>query len=297
MPAASRENRLLAWIWMPVVALLWAICFPFITIGLPHAPPLFFAALRALLSGLLLALVAILQSRRHGLRLRRRDWPALAAIGLTFTAMGFGGMFLGAGRLSPGLATVLASTQPLLAALMAAAWLDEPLTRCALLGFTVGFAGVTLLSLGGTDGGDNGYIAGVAWVLVAAIGTAAGNVLLKRCAQGAVLLPMAVQLVIGSGLLLLASAIAEEPWSVHWTLGFSGSLLVLSALATALMVVLWYWLLAKMPLGRLNVFSFLTPAFGLAIGYLYFGERLDTGQAAGIAVILLGIVILQFEDR
>ena len=35
--------------WMVMVALLWAICFPFIVIGLPDAPPLLFAALRAFL--------------------------------------------------------------------------------------------------------------------------------------------------------------------------------------------------------------------------------------------------------
>ena len=49
---------------MILVAFLWAICFPFIVVGLPDAPPLLFAALRAFLAGLGLILIAFRQGGR-----------------------------------------------------------------------------------------------------------------------------------------------------------------------------------------------------------------------------------------
>ncbi|MBG58455.1 MAG: EamA family transporter [Porticoccus sp.] len=279
--------------WMVMVALLWAICFPFIVIGLPDAPPLLFAALRAFLAGGLLVFVCTAQRHRGTYQLNPRNLLHLGLIGLSYTALGFGGMFLGAGHLSPGLATVLAGTQPLIAAAIAAIWLGETLKAKGIAGLVTGFLGVGLLSWPGFGGNNDGYLWGITWVLMAAIGTAIGNILLKKEAGGSIAAPMAIQLLFGGGMLLFASAMAGEHWKVDWTARFTGSLLVLSALATAAMIFLWFRLLARAPLNQLNVFSFLTPVFGLLIGFLFFDERLQLAQALGILVVTFGIALMQ----
>ena len=279
--------------WMVMVALLWAICFPFIVIGLPDAPPLLFAALRAFLAGGLLVFVCTAQRHRGTYQLNPRNLLHLGLIGLSYTALGFGGMFLGAGHLSPGLATVLAGTQPLIAAAIAAIWLGETLKAKGIAGLVTGFLGVGLLSWPGFGGNNDGYLWGITWGLMAAIGTAIGNILLKKEAGGSIAAPMAIQLLFGGGMLLFASAMAGEHWKVDWTARFTGSLLVLSALATAAMIFLWFRLLARAPLNQLNVFSFLTPVFGLLIGFLFFDERLQLAQALGILVVTFGIALMQ----
>ena len=279
--------------WMVVVVLLWAICFPFIVTGLPDAPPLLFAALRAFLAGGLLFAVHLVQRRREPYPFSPRDLGLLSLIGLSYTAMGFGGMFLAAGHLSPGLATVLASTQPLIAAAIAAAWLGETLKTKGIAGLVIGFLGVALLSWSGFDNNNAGYLWGVTWVLMGAIGIAIGNILLKNRAGRSVAAPMPVQLLTGGGILLAASAVGGEQWEIRWTFRFTGSLLILSALATAAMVYLWFALLARAPLNRLNVFSFLTPVLGLLIGFMFFEERLQPVQILGIVVVIIGIAMMQ----
>lgn len=279
--------------WMVLVALLWAICFPFIVIGLPDAPPLLFAALRAFLAGGLLLLYASIQRPSGSYALEVRSLLHLGLIGLFYTAMGFGGMFLGAGHLSPGLATVLAGTQPLIAAAIAAGMLGETLKFRGITGLVVGFLGVALLSWPGFGDNNDSYLWGISWVLMAAIGTAIGNILLKRRAGGAIAAPMSIQLMIGGAILLITSAMAGEPWDISWTLQFTSSLLILSALATAAMIVIWFGLLARAPLNQLNVFSFLTPVFGLLIGFIFFEERLQSIQGLGIVVIICGIWLMQ----
>lgn len=281
---------------MVLVALLWAICFPFIVIGLPDAPPLLFAALRAFLAAGFLGCVCLLARNREPYQLNVRNVVQLGLIGLLYTAMGFGGMFLGAGKLSPGLATVLAGTQPLIAAVMAAVWLGEILKTQGILGLVTGFLGVALLAWPGYGENNAGYFWGMAWVVLAAVGTAAGNILLKKQAGGSIMIPMVVQLFIGGGVLLVTSAIAGEQWDVRWTLRFSGSLLILSGLATALMIVVWFGLLARSNLNRLNVYSFLTPVFGLFIGFLFFEETLTSVQVLGVLFIFCGIALLQRRD-
>ena len=120
--------------------LLWAACFPLITVGLPFAPHLTFAALRAVIAGASLIIVASVVGRPLPPP-ELRIWAALIVVGLGATSLGFVGMFHAAEFVSPGLATVIANTQPLLAALLAALWLGERVSAAAAFGLGIGFAG------------------------------------------------------------------------------------------------------------------------------------------------------------
>ncbi|HZK67947.1 MAG TPA: EamA family transporter, partial [Chloroflexota bacterium] len=55
---------------------------------------------------------------------------------------------------------------------------------------------------------------------------------------------------------------------------------------------LWFWLLQRDELTRLNAFTFLTPILALAIGVALYGERLALPEVAGIALTLLGVVLM-----
>ncbi len=86
-----------------VVVVLWAICYPLITTGLETYPPLHFATLRSLLAGACLLIAGLMLKKT--IIPERRTWPGLIIISLTFTTLGFTGMFLAGGRVTPGLAT------------------------------------------------------------------------------------------------------------------------------------------------------------------------------------------------
>ncbi|MBI3041717.1 MAG: DMT family transporter [Betaproteobacteria bacterium] len=100
-----------------LVMILWAACFPLITVGLASAPHLTFAALRAILAGT--ALVALGVILRRPLPSGPAAWGWITAIGLGATTLGFLGMVHAAEFVAPGMATVIANTQPLIAAAVA----------------------------------------------------------------------------------------------------------------------------------------------------------------------------------
>ena len=68
--------------------------------------------------------------------------------------------------------------------------------------------------------------------------------------------------------------------------------MVLSLLGTAAVFVLWFHLLGRARLTQLNVFTFLTPMFGLLIGRLFFGERITPIAVGGISLSLVGIYLV-----
>lgn len=271
-----------------LVTLLWALCYPLIAAGLALAPPLTFAALRALVAGAGLLAVAFVLHRPlpRGLRV----WLALLGVGLSASSLGFAGMFLAGGLVSPGLATVIANAQPLIAAGLAYFFLAERLGPRRRVGLALGFAGIVLVALPGFGSSANSTPLGVVYVLLGALGVAVGNVLLKRL-TGKVDLWMATgwQFVLGGAPLSLAAWLFEMPGQVAWTPTFAAVLLVLSLLGTALAFVLWFALLHRGELTRLNTFTFLTPAFALLLGAVFFGERVSLVEGAGMALILAGV--------
>ena len=128
-----------------LVMVLWASCYPLITLGLDYAPHLTFAALRAILAGSILIGVAAL---------RRAAWPRgwsvwgwITLAGLGMTGIGYFGMFHAAEFVSPGLATVIESLQPLIAAVLAVVFLRERLGPIGWFGLCLGVSGVALIAI------------------------------------------------------------------------------------------------------------------------------------------------------
>jgi drug/metabolite transporter (DMT)-like permease len=229
--------------------------------------------------------------RRRPLPRGWRVWLGLVGVGLSVASLGFGGMFLAGGIVSPGIATVLANAQPLIAAGLAYFILAERLGPRRRVGLLLGFAGIITIALPGFAGDNvNSTPIGVGYVLLGAVGVAVGNVLLKRLAgQVDLLMATGWQFILGGIPLLLAAQVFERPVQVAWTPFFIAVLLALGLLGTALAFALWFSLLHRGELTRLNTFTFLTPAVALIIGMLFFAESLGLAEVSGILLILAGV--------
>ena len=275
------------------VMLLWASCFPLITIGLDLAPHLAFAAMRAALAGLCLLVLGVLL--HHPVPSGRRSWFLIALTALGSTTLGFFGMFHAAEYVSPGVATVIANAQPLLTAILAHAFLAERLRVFGGIGLITGFAGIVAISWPGFVAADESrYALGLGYISVAATGVAIGNIAIKRLSGEAdAIMAMGFQLMLGAVPLALLSTSTEDLSSLAWSTEFVVILLLLSLFGTALAFWLWFTALERAELSRANAFTFLVPLFGLAIGSAFFQERLSGIQAGGVVLVLIGIMLVQ----
>lgn len=289
---ARRATPLQVTLGLVLVAFLNALCFPLITTGLGFAPHLVFATLRALIAGTALALLAALL--RRPLPRGFRIWFTLALIGLGATTLGYLGMFHASEFVAPGLATVIANSQPLLAAALAHLFLSERLRLMQHLGLLLGFLGIIVISLPELGGpGRAGFALGLAYIVLATSGVAVGNVLMKALG-GRVdpLVAMAAQSLFGAVPLAVGAMLRERPVVILWSPTFMVSLLGLALLSTALGYWLWFTLLGRVPLSRANAYTFLTPFIGYSLGVAFFGERLGLAAVIGLALTAVGIVLV-----
>jgi len=269
---------------------IYALCFTAIKAGLRFAPPLLFAGLRILIGGA--AILAILAVSRRPLLPDRAIWPWIAALAAT-TAVTYAAMFLSPGRTSAGIASVLGNLQPLLVIVLAAAFLGEQVSRREIYALALALGGVTLIAAPALVGPAGYGVPGAALALMASAGAAGGSLIMKRMAQpGIVLLVTAWQLLLGSLPLLLAAALVERGHAVNWDPAFVALLVFLGVGGTALPTAGWFWLLQGHDVGRLSLFLFLVPLFGLAIATVAFAEPVRASEGAGTLLTLAGIVLM-----
>ncbi len=190
---------------------------------------------------------------------------------------------------------MLANTQPLLAAIAGYFVLGERLGRRHAVGLGLGFAGILVtaaVSLGASAGGTQPR--GVAFVMLGAIGVAAGNLVMKRIALEVD--PVSAtgwQLLVGAAALaaaaILAPGMAGAAWD-SWNPRLWVLTVVLAIPGTAVAFVLWFWLLRRFSLGRLNTFSYLTPVIGVVLGMTLYGERVGPAEVVGMSLVVAGVV-------
>lgn len=278
-----------------LVMFLWAVCFPLIVAGFSYAPHLTFAALRAFLAGSALLALGILLGRAwpRGWGV----WLAIVGIGLGATSLGFLGMFMASEFISPGLATVLANAQPLMAAALATAVLGERLGARGKMGLALGFAGIVLIAAPQFQASAGSVFGlGAAYILLAAVGITVSNVLIRALAGRAdTLMAMGFQMLIGGVPLLVGAFLYEDPNSVSFSPQFLLILLAISLLGTSLAYWLWSEILRTTDLSRANAYAFLVPGFGLSMGAAFFGETIGPLTTLGILVTLVGIAMTNMD--
>jgi len=272
------------------VATLTALCYPLLAVGLARAPPFQFAALRAGVAGLALLMLALVL--RRPFPQTRRLWLLVGASGFSATTIGFASMFGAAGLIAPGIAAVVAGTQPIVAALLALVMFGQPFGRWQAIGMSVALAGLAAMTLQDISAGGTTAVAGIALVVSATAGSAFGNALTKRFASDVdPIAAAAVQLLLGSVPLAILAFVSEPFTSVVLEPRFLALVIVLGIGGTAVTFTLWISVLNDCPLNTANAFNFLASLLGVAISVAFLGEILTPLAMAGMVLTIIGIVL------
>ena len=161
-------------------------------------------------------------------------------------------------------------------------------------GTAVAFVGVALvLTERGTSGGS---LLGDFLVLVAALGWTGAIILNKRMpgeiSAVSVIFWTSAGAVPVYGLLTLLFE-PSDAW--HFSASAVFSVLYLGVAAACFGFVLVVWLTRAYSASRVNVFVFLSPVFGVLIGWAALGETVSALQALGALAVAAGILIVTAE--
>jgi probable blue pigment (indigoidine) exporter len=247
---------------------------------LPPDRPLLSATLRALPTGLVLLAVTR--------RLPSREWWWRAfLLGLCNIGMFFPLLFLAAYRLPGGLASTLQATSPLAVMAFAALVIGERAGLTRLVAAGVGIAGVALLVLRSPGHLDTlGLFAAFGSVVVSAL----GFVLIKRWTPPVDMLTLVSWQLVAGGLVLLPVTLLVEGPPPHLDTPAVGGYLWLMTAGTGVAYWCWFTGLRAMPAGAVSLIGLINPVVGTGLGVIVAGEAFGWTQAAGMVLVLGGVV-------
>jgi probable blue pigment (indigoidine) exporter len=247
---------------------------------LPPDRPLFGATVRALPFGLLLLAL------RPGLPRGIWWWRALLLGTLNIGAF-FALVFVAAYRLPGGMAATLTATAPIVVMLVAWLVIGERPRVASLAGAAVGAVGVALLVLRSSVTVDP---IGVAASFGAVAMSSLGFVLVKRWKPPVDLLTFTAWQLVAGGLVLLPVALLVEGTPPPIDLPAVGGFLYLGIAGTLVAYVVWFRGLRRLPAAAVSLVGLLNPVAGTIIGVALAGEAFGAAQAAGLLLVLTGIL-------
>lgn len=279
------------WLRLCLLSVLWGGSFFFVGVAAPALPPLTIVVVRVGLAALVLA--AALPILRLDWPRGRGVWAALAVMALLNNLAPFTLFVLAQGQIGSGLAAILNATTPLWGVLIAP-WLnrDEPLTLARGLGVGLGFGGVVVMMGAATPGA-------ALWpelaCLAAALCYALAGVWGRRF-RTLGLAPLSAafgQVTCATVMLLPLVALIERPWTLAMPAPtVLAALVALAVLSTSLAYGLYFGLIARAGAVNATLVTFLVPVSALALGAAFLGESLAPRQIAGMALIALGLVVI-----
>lgn len=282
-----------------IACILWATAFVGVKVGLKYSPPLQFAGIRFMISGLLI--LPIIKDLPAKLVVAKKHYKLILIVGLVQTTIVYALFYVGLNKVLASLGAMLVGTGPLFAALVAHFSMPNDHLSIQKLGaISLGLVGVAIISFN-KDQGEGIYPLlwlGIILLLFNNIVGGVGNVLIAK--YGKELSPLvfsSLSLSFG-GLLLLLIAIPIEgiQFEVYPT-PYYLSLIWLSFLsATALSI--WFGLLRRkgVKVSTLNVWKFIVPLLGAILSWLIIPEEHPTLLAViGMLIITLSLILFNIK--
>lgn len=275
--------------------ILWGSATPSIKIGyelfnIPSgdtASQILFAGMRFVLAGVLTIIFGSILIRKPIVPKKKSIAP-IAKLAMVQTILQYVFFYIGHAHTSGVKAAIINGSNVFLAILFAVIIFKyEKMTWIKLLACIAGFSGIVIINLTGSGFDMNFSFAGEGAILISAAAYALSSGMIKKYSQDEN--PVALsgyQFFLGGAVMCAAGLIAGGRIS-----GFSAAstaLFIYLALISSVAYTVWGILLKYNPVGKVAVFGFTNPIFGVILSAIFLGER---NQAFGIqGIIALALV-------
>lgn len=283
---------------------LWGSAYPCVKIGYELfgiagsdvASRLVFAGTRFTIAGIMVV-IGVSIAQRRALLPAKRDLGAIGILALFQTVLQYFFFYGGLSHAAGVTSSIIGAAAYFFAILFAALiFKTENLTRKAIIGCTIGFAGVVLVNLGGSGDATFSFaLDGEGFILLSSVAGAISTCFIAVLGRthDSVLLS-GWQFVTG-GVVLLGCGLAMGGSLCPISPGPAFTLILYMGFISAMAYTLWSRLLAANPVSRVSIFGFMTPVFGAAMSAVLLGETDAVNPLfalIALALVSAGIVIV-----
>ncbi len=274
-------------------AFMWSSAFTSAKIIVLDAPPVTALSIRFLISGLLA--VGIARALGQSWRLTGPQRRSTLVFGVCQNAVYLGAYFVAMQTVEASLAVIIASTMPLLVALLGWLALGDRVRPLGIAGLAAGFLGVALIMSTRLSGGTDPF--GMVLCVIGVAALAIATLSVRGAASGGnVLMIVGLQMLVGCAVLAVVALLTEE-WQVTWTWRLAAAFVYTTLVPGLAATWVWFTLVNRIGAVPAAAFHFLNPFFGVTIAALLLGEALGPLDLLGVVIIAVGIFTVQIAKR
>ncbi|MGM0716969.1 MAG: DMT family transporter [Halobacteriota archaeon] len=276
-----------------ILAILWGLSFPAISLGLEYLPPLLFAAFRYDVAAVLLLGYTVVTSD-HWFPSGRDNAVAIVGGGV-FLIGGNGLLFIGQQTVPSGVAAILQALIPIVTALWALVLLGERLSTMGIVGVAVGFVGIGLIVQPDSGNLLDGDTVGRLIILGQIVSVSLGGVLIQRAKPSMDRIAMTGWAMLVGGIVLHALSLtwrervtmtATEPLAL-------ASILYLGVFSTAIAYIIYFFVLEERGAFEASLVTYLVPIVGTTAGVFFLDESIGVGSIVGFVVVVTGFALMK----
>ena len=287
-----------------VCCLLWGSAFPCVKTGYAMfgigaadtASQIVFAGVRFTLAGILTVIIGSVLSRKV-LVPQKTSWGMVFKLCLAQTVIQYVFFYVGMAHTSGVKGSIIEASNVFFAILISSLIFHyETLKLPKMLGVLVGFAGVVLINLNGEGFDSSMSFKGEGFLLLSTLSYACSSVLIKKYSQKENPVTLSgYQFFIGGIVMTVAGILAGGELS-GFTLK-SSVLLIYMAMISAVAYSLWGILLKHNPVGKVAVYGFMNPVFGVILSAVILKEQNQAFTFQGFVSLVLVCIGIYLVNR
>lgn len=275
--------------------ILWGSATPSIKIGYElfniasndTAAQILFAGMRFVLAGILTILFGSLLSKK-ALIPKKKSIPSIVKLAMVQTILQYVFFYIGHAHTSGVKAAIINGSNVFLAILFAVLIFKyEKMTWVKLIGCISGFLGIVIINLTGNGIDMNMSFLGEGAILISAAAYALSSGMIKKYSQEENPVVLSGYQFFLGGLVMTAAGLISGGRVTGFTLN-STLLLIYLAMISSVAYTVWGILLKHNPVGKVTVFGFTNPMFGVILSAIFLGEK---NQAFGIQGLIALILV------
>jgi drug/metabolite transporter (DMT)-like permease len=279
--------------------LLWGSAYPSIKIGYSLFSisendifgKLLFAGNRFALAGILVLLLTWIIQKKLPLPKRQALGP-IALLGFIQTTLEYLFFYIGLSHTTGVKGSILNATATFIAVILAHfVYSDDKLNTQKVLGCIIGFMGIVIINLGGEFGSGFSFT-GEGFIILAAASFAIGSLISKEAAKREdSMIVTGWQLLFGGILLIIVGVLGGVKFSIPSTEAML--LLFYLAILSSVAFTLWTMLLKHNNVGKVSIYNFLTPIFGVFLSAIFLKESIwHWKNLLALVLVCIGIYIV-----
>lgn len=286
-----------------VCCALWGSAFPCVKIGYEWfhidgaGSQVLFAGYRFFTAGVFTFVLSCILERKL-ITMKKSSVPYVFGQGILQTTVQYVCFYIGLAHTTGAKGSVINASNAFFTILVAHFLLkEEKITWRKALGCLVGFAGVIVINLAPGAWGSGFYLMGEGMVLLCAFSYGASSVTLKLISDRERPTTItAYQLLFGGAVLIIigmATGGAVRGFTERTTMLF-----IYMALLSTVSFTLWAELVKYNPVGKVAIFGFSIPVFGVAFSAIFLKENIWTVQnLAALVLVSIGILIVNLPEK